>query len=94
MKKALWAYWQGRAVRDLCRLSLVLAVVGVVWALAGCQDVDTPRFYAGNVPSVSVPRDIRDVTLTDGTRCIIFYHGGYDRAAGGITCNWSSRDDR
>lgn len=62
----------------------LLLMSTLVFVLIGCEEYTTEENYVSN--------DIVEVTLEDGTRCVIYTTAF--RKAGGISCDWESRSDR
>lgn len=69
-------------LRNLAVIFSCLAIIVFAAILPACKRVDDPSQQ--NVKEVqSYHSEVREVTLKDGTRCVVLTEG-----RGGITCDW------
>ena len=71
-------------LRNLAVICSCLAIIIFAAILPACKRVDDPSQQNGKeVQSYRYHSEVQEVTLKDGTRCVVLTEG-----RGGITCDW------
>lgn len=78
MRGALWACWQEKKVRHAWWLLGALLLVTCVWGGVGCGDATSGPLSA----------PLKEVRLSDGTRCVYGTISGGPGGVAAVSCDW------